>query len=42
MSESKMEGEMSGQINEVSAVTQTLHWTVVVKRELGCRAKLLI
>lgn len=42
MREGKMECETDKRIGEVSAVTQTLYWTVVVKRGLTLKAKLLI
>ena len=41
-SEGRLEREIDRRIGAVSAVTQTLHGSVVVKRELSRKAKLLI
>lgn len=37
-----MAREVDRQVGAASAVTQTLYQTVVVKKELSCRTKLLI
>lgn len=41
-SEVKMEPEIERRIGAASTVMQILYWTVVVKRELGQKAKLSI
>lgn len=42
MSERRMEQELDRRISATSAVMRALYYTVVVKKELGCNAKLTI